>query len=50
MNNSVDATVLEALQNKRITQKVLLDALKKDITYRLAPLSQDVRPEHSIDL
>ena len=50
MNESVDVTVLEALQNKRITQKALLDALKKDITYRLVPLSRDVRPEHPIDL
>ncbi len=50
MSDSVDVTVLEALQNKRITQKALLDALKKDITFRLAPLSQDVRPEYPIDL
>ena len=35
MGESVDVTVLEALQNKRITQKALLDALKEDITKRL---------------
>ncbi|WP_217450885.1 DEAD/DEAH box helicase [Candidatus Williamhamiltonella defendens] len=37
MNDSIDITVLEALENKHITQKALLDALKKDISGRLAP-------------
>ena len=48
--DSVDMTVLEALQGKHITQKALLDALKKDITGCLAPdLTQDVKPEFPID-
>lgn len=50
VTDSVDMTVLEALQGKHITQKALLDALKKDITERVSPdLSQDVPPEFPID-
>ncbi len=50
VTDSVDMTVLEALQGKHTTQKALLDALKKDITGRVAPdLSQDVPPEFPID-
>ena len=36
VTDSVDMTVLEALNGKHTTQKALLDALKKDITGRLA--------------
>ncbi|MDP5210463.1 hypothetical protein, partial [Microbulbifer sp. 2205BS26-8] len=36
VTDSVDVTVLAALQSKHITQKALLGALKKDITGRLA--------------
>ncbi|CED78517.1 SNF2 family phage protein [Candidatus Hamiltonella defensa (Bemisia tabaci)] len=49
MNDSIDVTVLEALQNKRITQKALLDALKKDITGRLAP-DLSLRPYKNFQL
>lgn len=37
ITDSIDVTVLAALQSKHITQKALLDALKKDISGRLAP-------------
>lgn len=36
VNESVDVTVLEALHGKNLTQKALLDALKKDITRRIS--------------
>lgn len=49
VTDSVDVTVMDALQGKHVTQKALLDALKKDITGRLNPTAQDVPPEHPID-
>ena len=46
----IDMTVLAALQGKHSTQKALLDALKKDITKRLATdLNQASTPEFPIE-